>query len=93
MYISKAPQNIVGEISRLDIQTPSQCLFTPLPEVLCLIISDCNRVRVCATFDVIMAQLQQHYSTVQQPEETFVYMALENLMKERKIYHSGKKVS
>lgn len=69
----------------------SQTPYTPLTDILCMIISDCNRVHVCATFDVILAQLNEYFSTIQQPSEAIVYGTLDQLLKDRKIYHSGKK--
>jgi hypothetical protein len=78
-----------------------QAHFTPLSEALCQIISDITRsstqetdllrrLHVGASLDSILDRLQDSYRGLQQPSEHIVYETLGNLMKDRKIYHTGR---
>ena len=74
------------------MQLVAQAQFTPLPEALCMIISDINKGgNIPATFEEILKHLKKKYKNVHQPSEEIVYEALGNLLKERKIYHTGNK--
>ena len=62
----------------------------PLPETLCLTISQlCRSHGQPASLDVIIQQLGEAYQEAQQPSEEVIYHTLGNLLKERKVHHHG----
>ena len=67
----------------------AQSQFTPLPEALCITISDLTKNNEDASFDAIMEELKNRYKGLQQPTEQITYQTLGSLIKERKIYHTG----
>ena len=81
----------VCELASLKLEQVKQAHFTPLPEALCMIIADINKVGCLATFDMILEALSLTHKDVAQPPEEIVYEALSLLMKERKIYHTGRR--
>ena len=80
---------VLGNLCNLKIEPIVQAQFTPLPEALCMIISDINKAGCLATFDIILQGLKLTHKGVHQPPEEMVYEGLANLVKERKIYHTG----
>ena len=66
-----------------------QTQFTPLPEALCLIIHELRRSNMAATLGSIESRLREHYRGMQTPHEQVIYEALDSLLQERKIYHTG----
>lgn len=78
-----------GEIPSIDMLVLNQTQFTPLPEALCIIISDLNQARALASFDIIMEKLGETYKGLHQPSEQIVYETLDSLLNERKLYHTG----
>ncbi|ELU02255.1 hypothetical protein CAPTEDRAFT_54960, partial [Capitella teleta] len=92
--------NSVGDVHGIMMEAIPQAHFTPLPEALCQIISDITRsacedvnllkrLNAGASLDAILDRLQESYRAMQQPSEHIVYETLGNLMKERKIFHTG----
>ena len=69
-----------------------QTQFTPLPEVLCLVISQLTResgTRGAASLEAILQELAHRYHGMQQPSEHLVYQALGSLCSEGNVYHTG----
>ena len=68
-----------------------QTQFTPLPEVLCLVISQLNRATSSrfASLEAILQELAHLYHGMQQPSEQLVYQALGSLCSEGNVYHTG----
>ena len=81
----------------------AQTQFTPLPEVLCLVISQINHRGTSrtrgedartdsagfASLEAILRELSHRYHGVQQPSEQLVYQALGSLCSEGNIFHTG----
>ncbi len=81
---------IVGEFGDLDMTVIPQTQFTPLPEALCLIVSELSsHSNKVPTLEAIQEKLQHKFPGMQQPSEQIVYETLDAMMKERKIYHTG----
>jgi hypothetical protein len=69
-----------------------QTQFTPLPEALCIIISDLTKSQPAASFDAILDHMKDRYRGLQQPKEQITYETLGSLIKDRKIYHTGENI-
>uniref|UniRef100_T1IUP5 Winged helix Storkhead-box1 domain-containing protein n=1 Tax=Strigamia maritima TaxID=126957 RepID=T1IUP5_STRMM len=91
--VLKPPINYVitrlGDVGGLDIQVISQTQFTPLPEALCLVVSELNHLEDTASLQMICAQLHERFNDMIIPNEDIIYSTLGKLIKERKIYHTG----
>ena len=84
MYIS-------GFLEDVAMTVIPQTQFTPLPEVLCLVISKLNRDSAtrAASLEAILQELAHRYHGMQQPSEHLVYQALGSLCSEGNVFHTG----
>ena len=80
----------LGELNGVDQIVVTQTQFSPLPEVLCMIVSELEEQRGSTTFDALMEALKSRYRGMHQPAEQLVYEALGVLVQEHKLYHTGK---
>ena len=80
---------VSGDLESLESQPIHQAQFTPLPEALCMTITDLNRSHTPATFDVIHRVLTYTYRRVHAPSEEIIYETLGSLIREHKIIYSG----
>ncbi|KAL5018696.1 hypothetical protein ScPMuIL_004418 [Solemya velum] len=91
--VLKEPENFlierIGDINGIEMQVIPQTQFIPLPEALCLIIMDLNTHQVVATLDTIREKLHQYYKEMQAPSDQLIYDTLGNLIRERKVFHTG----
>lgn len=79
-----------GEVNGLSMELLPQTQFTPLPEALCLIVSELtSNNNGMASLDKVLDRLRDTYYGIQQPSEQIVYETLGSLIKERKLYHTG----
>lgn len=56
-----------GDIGGIEMQEVPQTQFVPLPEVLCLVISQLNRVGHPATLDTIAEEIAHEYPGMSVP--------------------------
>lgn len=81
---------IVGDVGGIQMQVVPQTQFIPLPESLCLIIMDLNNNRIIATLDLIRERLAHCYGPdMQLPNDQLIYDTLGQLIRERKVFHTG----
>ena len=81
---------VSGDLESLEPQPIQQAQFTPLPEALCMTVTDLNRAHTPATFDVIQRVLTYTYRRVHAPSEEIIYETLGSLIREHKIIYSGR---
>lgn len=72
------------------MQVIPQTQFIPLPEALCLIIMDLNNSQIVATLDTVYERLKHSYQGIHLPSNQLVYDTLGQLIRERKVFHTGK---
>jgi hypothetical protein len=53
--------HIAGDIGGIEMQEVPQTQFVPLPEVLCLVISQLNRIGHPATLDTVADEIAHEY--------------------------------
>ena len=88
--LSSMPLVFQGEVHGLSMEVLAQTQFTPLPEALCLIISELTtNTGSMASLDNILDHLRSNYYGMQQPSEHIVYETLGSLIRERKLFHTG----
>ena len=82
---------ISGFLEDVTMAVIPQTQFTPLPEVLCLVISKLNRdsSTKAASLEAILQELAHRYHGMQQPSEHLVYQALGSLCSEGNVFHTG----
>lgn len=71
------------------MQVIPQTQFIPLPEALCLIIMDLNNSQIVATLDTVCERLKTGYQELHLPSNQHVYDTLGQLIRERKVFHTG----
>ena len=84
-------QIISGFLEDVAMTVIPQTQFTPLPEVLCLVISKLTRDSAtrAASLEAILQELAHRYHGMQQPSEHLVYQALGSLCSEGNVFHTG----
>ena len=82
---------ISGFLEDVAMTVIQQTQFTPLPEVLCLVISKLTRDSAtrAASLEAILQELAHRYHGMQQPSEHLVYQALGSLCSEGNVFHTG----
>nr|KAG5710169.1 hypothetical protein BaRGS_006688 [Batillaria attramentaria] len=70
------------------MQVIPQTQFIPLPDSLCLIITELNNAQQAATLDSIRARLQRWYQNTTLPSHQLIYDTLGQLIRERKVFHN-----
>ena len=79
----------LGDIDDIVMQVIPQTQFTPLPDALCLIISDLERWGILASFPEIQLRLCEVYRGMHQPPDDLIHETLAKLMKEGKVFQRG----
>ncbi|KAK7003030.1 storkhead-box protein 1 [Biomphalaria glabrata] len=79
----------IGDVNGIQMQVIPQTQFMPLPDALCSIIMDLNMRRIVATLDVIYEKLSHWYKDMTVPSQQLVFETLGNLIKDRKVFHTG----
>lgn len=79
----------IGDVNGIEMHVIPQSQFIPLPEALCLLIMDLNNSQVVATLDTICERLKSCYQGLQLPGSQHVYDTLGQLIRERKVFHTG----
>ena len=78
-----------GDVNGIEMQVIPQTQFIPLPDSLCLIITELNNGSQPATLDSIRARLHRCYSNTNLPSHQLIYDTLGQLIRERKVIHNG----
>ncbi|KAK7111741.1 uncharacterized protein [Littorina saxatilis] len=91
--VLKAPTNYtidrIGDVNGIEMQVIPQTQFIPLPDSLCLIITELNNASHPATLESIRTRLQRWYSNTNLPSHQLIYDTLGHLIRERKVFHDG----
>ena len=78
-----------GEVFGMDMQVVSQTQFTPLPDAMCVIISELNSDNIPANLPSIESKLKRLYHGIQPPAQEIVFETLDTLIQQRKIFYTG----
>lgn len=81
---------VLGDLDPLVLEPQVQSAFTPLPEALCLTVSELNKQCEAATLERIVNRLGQFFRGMHMPTESLIYEALGGLINEHKLIHTGK---
>jgi hypothetical protein len=85
-----------GDVNGIEMQVIPQTQFIPLPDSLCLIITELNQANAAsggrqpATLEAVRQRLQRWYSNTSLPSHQLLYDTLGQLIRERKVFHDGK---
>ncbi|XP_052791277.1 storkhead-box protein 1-like isoform X2 [Mya arenaria] len=78
-----------SDVQGIEMQVIPQTQFIPLPEALCLLILDLNNSQIVATLDTVTERLRQRYQGMNLPSNQLMYDTLGQLIRERKVFHTG----
>lgn len=81
---------VSGDVSGIQMQVIPQTQFMPLSDALCSIIMELNLRHVVATLELIWEKLKVWYKEMTPPPQPMVIETLGNLIRDRKVFHSGK---
>ncbi|XP_050394228.1 uncharacterized protein LOC126812085 isoform X2 [Patella vulgata] len=79
----------IGDVNGIEMQVVPQTKSVPLTDALCHIIMELNNQRIVATLDTIREKLQCAYQDIQLPSDKQLFDTLGNLIRERKVFHTG----
>lgn len=91
--VLKAPSGFtierIGDVNGIEMQVIPQTQFMPLPDAICNVLLDLNTRGLTATLDVILEKLALWYRHMNVPSQQLVFDSLGQLIKDRKVFHTG----
>ncbi|GFO00321.1 storkhead-box protein 1 [Plakobranchus ocellatus] len=91
--VLKAPSGFtidrIGDVNGIEMQVIPQTQFMPLPDAICSVLLDLNTRGVTATLEVILEKLAMWYRHMNVPSHQLVFDSLGQLIKDRKVFHTG----
>ncbi|KAG8181473.1 hypothetical protein JTE90_016561 [Oedothorax gibbosus] len=79
----------LGDVGRLDLFPVPQTQFAPLSEAVCVAVCELNSASVVATSVTVRKRLCVEFPEMRLPSSSILHNTLGQLVKERKIYHTG----